>query len=319
MVKKKKTKTTKDYNDINLKEKDYNNDKTLAFFIEQKRKADEMLEEVSNFHKSFAATRFVDFNHILEILEHVKWIEIPIPKKDMYGWGLNPNVFIPKINEHAINPDLTVYSTLTASQKTKFKKEAKHSFGDKIFDLSLLRNSFKYEEYEEYNLIEQNAESKRWNVIEQGDNIIEAVGEKFEKFFAANGVEKTIENAIKAENELNEHFGPIILKYILKNEKFLKLQHENSKFLLTNKNVVIKVPSMEEDDIEIEISDDEKSVNITSDGDRVWRKQYNFPKYMYHEYTLCDRLSVDFDCSTNEYIKHEYLYSFSEKSRSDDR
>ena len=97
--KKKKNTDDCEYTDIKLKNKDYNNDKNLAFFIEQKRKAEKMLQEVNNFNKSFVLSKFKDFDYVLSILEHVNWIDFQkIENAYKFGMSHLAHIFIPSID-----------------------------------------------------------------------------------------------------------------------------------------------------------------------------------------------------------------------------
>ena len=53
-------------NDIQLVKTDYDNFRDMTFFIKQQKKANEMLQEVHDFQKSFILSKFISFREFVE-------------------------------------------------------------------------------------------------------------------------------------------------------------------------------------------------------------------------------------------------------------
>lgn len=56
----------KEYTDINLVKTDYDNMRNLKFFINQHKKALEMIDEVNNFYKSFIKSKLVSYKKLIK-------------------------------------------------------------------------------------------------------------------------------------------------------------------------------------------------------------------------------------------------------------
>lgn len=315
------------YSDINLKEKDYNNEQNLFFFIEQEKKAQKMLEEVKNFHKSFVSSKMVDFKHILSILQYVNWIDytkvgtsrhdfsVISTQRDGDGFrGHSEKLFTVNVLKHiefehnrwgGSTTHLKYFTKLSEEQEEIFKTKHKRDF-NKFKDFDKIRDLFGYDIYSD---IEHDAEKGMWAFWDDERKILEAIT----KFCETKQNKGFIESEIDSFGEvLNKKFKKVIDKFILKHKDILLDYFDDKKFVLVGNNIPYFVTKAR---VNIDTKNKDKlKCNLIVSKSEDYEKYKKAPSWSGTRYMIDEHLEIVYDVKTNDYLKHTYRYSYETKS-----
>jgi len=289
------------YTDIHLKEKDYHADKNLEFFLIQEQKALKMLEEVKNFHTSFMLSKTVSFNHILSIIDRVKWIDVTGGFRESRWYSkLKLNMYIPCIAELSEDHFIKLTTEQQLAMKGNKNKSIDEVLGwkvaSKIYDVAKRR---RYEINDEFDDLARKIreEFKIQTYVDKLCHEADPAMDKDAYYAKVNGVKKL----------LNENYKERINSLVLKYRKFLVLENAKKKFILVDNNTPVCLPNQK--DIKVSITSDQTECLITSDYYSSVDNWNHAPTWLGKRVITNEDFTVWYNIKTNEYARHTHTYS----------